>query len=148
MKRPVDSSSSGGSAKDSPSTAVSLQLPPLTILSACGNVRRVGTLNFTRPQPLANQPQLQFIHADINSLSLTKGFNKFLDPYMTSAQAQGHGHPFHPIPNGQYHQGSFGQGFAGHLKPSNHLGIAWWDPSCLHTAGASHCTELGNANIF
>lgn len=86
MNRPRDSASSGGSAKVSPSTAVSS--PPLTIVSSCGSVRRVGTLNFTRPQPVANQPQLKFVRMDINNLSLTPGFNKFLNPYMAPPQAQ------------------------------------------------------------
>lgn len=78
-----DSSSSGGSAKDSPSTTSSLSPPLVTMVPACGSVPRFGTLNFTRP-PVANEPPLKFVRVDINDLSLTQRFNRVLNPYMIS----------------------------------------------------------------
>lgn len=148
MKRAREFSSSGGSGKDSPSTAVSPPPPPpLAIVSNGGNVRRVGALNFTRPQPVANQPRLKFVRVDINRLSLTQGYNRVLNLYMVSPQTQGQSYPF--LPNGQIHQASYHQGFEAHQrKPNNYLGIARWDPSCLHSAGTSYYPEPGNRNIL
>ncbi|KAK1378719.1 hypothetical protein POM88_025463 [Heracleum sosnowskyi] len=79
MKDARDSSSSGGSAKESRLTAISPPTQPLTIVSSGGSVRRVGSLNFTRPQPVGNQPQLKFVRVDINSINIA-GAIHYMDP--------------------------------------------------------------------
>lgn len=48
----------------------SVDLEPSTIVSAGGIVRTSGSLNFTRPQLVANQPHFEFVQVDLNSLSL------------------------------------------------------------------------------
>ncbi|KAK1378723.1 Dof-type domain-containing protein [Heracleum sosnowskyi] len=81
--RNILSNGEEGQMKDtrdsSSSTAVSPPAPPLNILTAGGCVRRVGSLNFTRPQPVSNQPQLKFVRVDINSIN-TAGASHYMDP--------------------------------------------------------------------
>ncbi|KAL1818440.1 hypothetical protein ACET3Z_013309 [Daucus carota] len=121
----------GGKLRDIPSSAAkrrvkrsqdsftsTISSPPAPLLSSITFVAidfdRAGDLNLTRPRP--NQPRIEFVRTDINSLSITKS---------RAPPQHAQGQKYYAQPNQNVFQASNGQG----IPAIHYMGGATSDPS-------------------
>ena len=116
----------GGKLRDIPSNAaerraerardsfISTISSPPTVTYAAAEIDRARPLYLTRPRP--NQPRLEFVRTDINSLSITKSHAA---PKYVQVQK------YHVQPNLSVFQASYGQG----VPDRHYMGGSTSDPS-------------------